>query len=408
MKTSSLSVTRAGLPAALPVLVGCGEVKTFNRLIALCVLAGAAGLLSFPSAGNAQPLVLRPGETKSNLTLTESIFREQATGFSSVAKVDLGAAGDNQVQLFAHTTFSFIGGAGPDTATARAVMSLDFCVPNFGSTSCGDGTSSDEDLSAEVSFGVQRIWQFVTFASGTARFGISARIVDRNDNNRLVAFQALEDASQGSFLGKTTAFQSVPITLPQFAGSKPVPPTVLTVRVRRGHVHRLEIFVAAAVDAGVRFNATASVDAESGIPFPGGVTVSNLAITVSPSATDQLAELKDRVAALERHLPEVGASSEARAEGLDERLNTLSEGVAEVTRDVEGLKTESQAAQSAVAGMQTRVGTLETQVGSLRMRFDGHTHDCVLLKPKSGKDSDDDDDRRGIGKRFTISCGVPR
>jgi hypothetical protein len=58
--------------------------------------------------------------------------------------------------------------------------------------------------------------------------------------------------------------------------------------------------------------------------------------------------------------------------------------------------------------MQTRVGTLETQVGSLRMRFDGHTHDCVLLKPKSGKDSDDDDDRRGIGKRFTISCGVPR
>ena len=80
--------------------------------------------------------------------------------------------------------------------------------------------------------------------------------------------------------------------------------------------------------------------------------------------------------------------------GFDERLGALSESVSGLTFDLEGQV-------AALANLQTQVGTLQVPI-------DGHTHDCVLQKlAQPGKSGGDDDGRRGIGNRFTVSCGLP-
>jgi hypothetical protein len=306
-------------------------------------------------------------------------------------------------------------------------MYRDFCVPNPGADNCTSGIPSDppEDLIATVSFDVQRIWLFHTFASGTATFKSHVEIIDLDDGNKRVAYQRLDDESQGSFLGKLKVIAKVPVPLPEFDEAQVVQPVVFTVRLRRGHEYRLILTAAATADSGIRPLGSAEIHMNGNLigANPGGVEVLNIAITVSPD--DRLTALEARVTALEQAVGgTIPEADEAQSVAFDEKMNGLSEGVNDLTLDVENVKTEIlstqadlaaaiqstqanlsaaiQATDAAVAGVQTRVGGLETQVGTMQIQFNGHTHNCVVLKPGGATNGDGS----GFGQ-FTISCSAP-
>jgi hypothetical protein len=198
------------------------------------------------------------------------------------------------------------------------------------------------------------------------------------------------------------------VTLPDFDDEQVVQPVVFTIRLRRGHQHRFILTMAAAADSGIRPFGNAETHMRGNLAggSPGGVQVQNLAIAVAPSVDDRFAALEERVAALEAAVASHPEAAEAQSASFDEKVNGLSGGVSDLTLDVEGMKTAIQATEAALAGMQTRMGGLETNVGTLQIQFDGHIHDCVLLRPAGGAN---DGDRRGaaFGGQFTISCGAP-
>ena len=398
------------------------ENRPVARLIARCVLVTAAIVLS-PGAGgaqSAQPLVLQPGGAVQDVELNkvEITASRSGNGF-----VHLGA-GVNKITLSASAYFCartecVLDGAewGRNTSSRRAQMYRDFCVPNSGADNCDSGRSSDptQDLIATVSFDAQRIWQFVSFASGTASFKTHVEVIDLDDGNKKVAYQRLDDESQGSFLGKIKTIAKVPVPLPEFDGEQVVLPVVFTIRLRRGHQHRFILTMAAAADSGIRPFGHAETHMGGNLvgANPGGVEVQNLAITVAPAVDDRLTALEERVTALEEAVANHPEADEAQSASFDEKVNGLSGGVSDLTLDVESMKTAFQDTQVAVAGMQTRVGGLETQVGTLQIQFEGHTHDCVLLRPADGAKGGDrrgakDDDHRGFGGQFSISCRAPK
>lgn len=225
--------------------------------------------------------------------------------------------------------------------------------------------------------------------------------------------------------------------VPEFDGEQVVRPVVIPFRLRRGHQHRLILTMAATTDSGIRATGFAQIKMDGNLVggHSGGIQVSDLSVSVSSSDDDRITALENRVTALEEAVANAPDADEAQSASFDQKVDGLSGGVNDLALDVENVKAQMQSAQGAlaaaiqstqtslsaslqtaqadIAGVQAQVGGLETRVATLQIKMDGHTHDCVLLRPGHDDAKDRDrrgakDDRPGFGGQFTISCAAPK
>jgi hypothetical protein len=170
-------------------------------------------------------------------------------------------------------------------------------------------------------------------------------------DQRVVGFQELARESLGGGVGKFKTVFGVPVPIPEVDGETVEEKTVFTVQVRRGHTHRFEIFAAGTATSGL---GGATVDFVDLLPppipqiFPGRIEAQNVTMDVSPSDADILLNLLSRVEALESGLTDLG-------------------------QQVDGL----------AGGIQEQIEGLQLSLSELSVRFDDHTHNCVLKPGRS-------------------------
>lgn len=376
-----------------------------------CWLAGGfMGLaMSLASHAHAEPLIILPGESVDDIELEELVLREDKSsgaGNAALGDVQRGGQGDNKIQLKAEasecTLDALIAGMcnklGRTTAVAKAEFRFEFCVPEVGAIDCDTPPGGDnEDLTTTISLDILRIGQFITILTGSAEFEITARVRDL-ERGKNVGFQQVENLSQGGGIGNIKVFTiykvPVPIPVPEFDNPEIVDKTVFTVQVRRGNVHRLSVFATARAKSGVKgaggaiFNDDLSLDPLP-LPFSGRVAVRDLSIYVSPSTTDQLADQGERIVALEETLVGLGERLSALTETQSDLLDGVQQDVSDLAVELEELFQGSESVQG--------------EVDALRLQFNNHSHDCLLLRPQGVEEEDDDDGSLNL----VIACGPP-
>jgi hypothetical protein len=317
-------------------------------------LAVLVALLIVPLPALAQTaLVIQPGETATGMVPSRETTERTTSGTFATSTVSFADdAPRHYMRVFTHADIcapaplqgQFCTGGLRASATARAKLYVDFCVPRAGQTTCDaalvpGGGSITVSISANVGI-LARVWTIG--GNPSAELQLAASVVPRA-GGRTEAFDELVNVKSGKLLPESTDVFVIPIPLPEFENEDTADPVVLTPLLQRGVVYRFQLSVLARTRSGIG-GATVNVrdrflrrpdGSGNGLLTPGAyVMLHDLSIraaTAGGTPTEIIDSLSAIVAALQE---QVGRLLE-KANTAEQRFSDLTQELLDRQQDVE-------------------------------------------------------------------------
>lgn len=329
-----------------------GLKQRFNPRWLTSVCTGAFLLLFMVLAQKSQAqLILMPGQTYENIAAAGSVIANTgetpppppgtaSTGYktSSTVSFDRADSLTQNIRLFAGAQSSFR----TQTAIARGMLYVDFCVPIAGSGTCDappDPTASD--VTASITFGYGIVGSVTATGIGSkASFAASGAVIDLG-RSAYVNYQKLDELSVAG-INAVKVVKKVPIPLPDFASAETTQPVTFTSLLKRGHTYRFQLAGASTAQSGIASNAYSDFYSERITDFQRGrIQLHNLTIQVSQDNVDTstlLKELKDLIASLQDQVGNLAGQLDNLREELQGDTDALRQEIEALTErtDISG------------------------------------------------------------------------
>lgn len=277
----------------------------------------------------AAQLVFQPGQQYENVAASGITIEESPASPSPTleARVDFSRADalTQNMTLYARSATVL-----SNTARARGVLVVDFCVPRPGASGC-DAVSDPNapDINVNLNFRYGLVGELVSDVGGSASIGLTARLIDRERNQHVVHRDLAVRSVSGA---QWITFKGVPVPIPSWNDAGVTELITISTFIRRGKVYRFQLSGAATATGvagrGVTSNFFRPLDwAPAG--QGGRIQLHNLRIQIGQEAPDFGAQIE----ALQASVVSLGGQVSALSTRVDDLDDDLGARVGQAEQD---------------------------------------------------------------------------